>query len=415
MLSSQDYQPPSWANGLTTPKKRVSLARLPTPIHRLNLKIEDGPEIYVKRDDLTSFDLGGNKIRKLEFLLAEALANGHDCIITMGGIQSNHARATAVAARQLGLDPYLVLRTTTDDVTTDPGLTGNLLMSRMVNAKISLVSMANYIKIGPAALMQRKADELIAAGRRPYIIPMGGSNTVGAWGYLEAVKEIIEESAVSQTHFDHIVFAMGSGGTGSGMVFGSHLAGLLKNDTTHLHGICVCDDPTYFFEHMDTTGTELGVLGKTEDLTSSKQLCTLYQGSGLGYAQSTAEELQFICDVSSQTGVMFDPVYGGKALYHFCTKVLGKTVGEHVCDVETVLDRGEGRDAPVVSNVFRARAASTFTAVPPASPSIFEPHHKVLFIHTGGLFGMYDKSKELLATTDIALGNVSELDLAGLV
>lgn len=396
MLTTTAYQPPEWYSTvkdlLPPPSLRASLGHFPTPIHRLKLPISsaDGaalardkcPEVYVKRDDMTSFDLGGNKIRKLEFLLAEAIAKGHDCVITIGGIQSNHARATAVAARQLGLDPYLILRTTTDTTCSeDPGLVGNLLLSRMVNAHISLVSLDDYVKYGGGFLLNKLAETLTAQGKKPYIIPMGGTNTLGAWGYMEAVDEISKQCASGEGlphHFDHIVFGCGSGGTAAGVVFGTHLA----KSSTQVHGVCVCDDPQYFFDAMDVAGGEMGLLtsSKESNIKSSKDISTMYNGQGIGYAQSTAEELQFICDVSASSGVMFDPVYSGKALYHLYTNMLGLS-GKP----SSLLDKGEG-------------------CCSSSETTVFQPHHKILFIHTGGLFGMYDKAAQLMSSTSLGSG-----------
>lgn len=141
LLGSVPYLPPSWLptpSLAVLPRERVQLGRFPTPVHRLDILDQElGLRLFVKRDDLSSFDLSGNKVRKLEFLLAEALAGGHDCVATIGGIQSNHARSTAVAARQLGLDSHLILRTR--EPSEDPGLVGNLLLDRMVGASIHQV------------------------------------------------------------------------------------------------------------------------------------------------------------------------------------------------------------------------------------------------------------------------------------
>jgi D-cysteine desulfhydrase len=166
----------------------------------------------VKRDDLSSFDISGNKVRKLEFLLAEALGSDfsgaqYDSVITIGGIQSNHARATAVASRQLGLDPFLILRGR--EQPEEVKLVGNLLFNRLVKADIRLVSPGTYARIGSVGLTEQLAEQLRQQGRRPYVIPVGGSNAVGMFGYMEAVEEIRQQCSALQTEFDHIVFACG--------------------------------------------------------------------------------------------------------------------------------------------------------------------------------------------------------------
>ncbi|KAF3780682.1 putative D-cysteine desulfhydrase 1 [Nymphaea thermarum] len=168
--------------------------QLPTPIHKWHLPgLPKDTEVWIKRDDLSGMQLSGNKVRKLEFLLADAKEKEADCIITIGGIQSNHCRATAVAARYLGLDSYLILRTSKALVEQDPGLTGNLLVERMVGAHIDLVSKEEYAKIGSVTLGNLLREKLLSEGRKPYVIPVGGSNSLGTWGYIEAIREIEEQ------------------------------------------------------------------------------------------------------------------------------------------------------------------------------------------------------------------------------
>ena len=142
LFGNVPYLPPPWLQAAlpasALPRERVQLGRFPTPIHRLELLDSDlGIDLFVKRDDLSSFDLSGNKVRKLEFLLAEAMQQNCDSVLTIGGVQSNHARSTAIAARQLGMEPHLLLRTR--EPTADPGLVGNLLLNRMVGARIQQV------------------------------------------------------------------------------------------------------------------------------------------------------------------------------------------------------------------------------------------------------------------------------------
>ena len=142
LFGSVPYLPSPWLAAAlppsALPRERVQLGRFPTPIHRLDVLEPDlGIDLFVKRDDLSSFDLSGNKVRKLEFLLAEAMHSGCDSVLTIGGVQSNHARSTAVAARQLGMEPHLILRTR--EPSEDPGLAGNLLLDRMVGARIQQV------------------------------------------------------------------------------------------------------------------------------------------------------------------------------------------------------------------------------------------------------------------------------------
>ncbi|MEZ4651342.1 MAG: pyridoxal-phosphate dependent enzyme [Candidatus Eisenbacteria bacterium] len=170
---------------------RVRLAQLPTRAHRLSrLSDELGIELWVKRDDETGTDLSGNKVRKLEYLLAEAQAESADIVLTCGGIQSNHCRATALAARRLGMDSLLFLRGAEPEA-----WTGNLLLDRLVGAETRFITPAQYADRG--ALLASAAAELRAAGRRPYVIPEGGSNALGSWGYVGLLAELLDADSES--------------------------------------------------------------------------------------------------------------------------------------------------------------------------------------------------------------------------
>lgn len=365
-LSLQTYQPPQWLSqtipSAILPQNKVTLGRFPTPVHKWSVPGLEELDVFIKRDDLSSFDLSGNKVRKLEFLMAEAIKGKHDCVITAGGVQSNHCRATAVAARQLGIDPYLILRTTTrstDSQVEELGLTGNLLLDRLVGANIRTVTLSQYVQYGQELLLSQLADQLKEEGRNPYIIPVGGSNTLGAFGYTECIQEIIAEQTVEGKLFDHIVFGCGSGGTAAGLALGMLLSGLSK--TTHLHGVGVCDSPKYFYDHITEVAKSIGVFSNDDNApyneNSIKEFCHIYPGQGIGYAKSTTEELQYITGLSQQTGIILDPVYSGKAMYHFVEKVV----------------KGDS-----------------------AARELIQPGQRILFIHTGGTLGLYDKVGEVL-------------------
>jgi D-cysteine desulfhydrase len=337
------------------PSRKISLGRFPTPLQKVQSISFPGfepfeeLELWVKRDDLTSFDLSGNKVRKLEFLLADALEKGHDSVITIGGVQSNHARATAVAARQIGLEPHLILRQGSGVKADAPlDLTGNLLFNRMVDAKIHTVTLSTYAQHGSEALGEKLAAQLKEEGKNPYIIPVGGSNALGAFGYIDCVREILDHNM----HFDHIVFACGSGGTVAGLAIGMKLAGM--TDKTTLHAVGVCDSPDYFYNHIEEVATELGIDTSEEGHGSVRSWVKIYAGQGIGYAKSTEEELAYLFAVSQQTGIIVDPVYSGKALYHFVNRVMKE------------------------------------------NPADFPVKSKILFIHTGGVLGLYDKESQLL-------------------
>ncbi|BBN07331.1 D-cysteine desulfhydrase [Marchantia polymorpha subsp. ruderalis] len=347
MFKEESYSPPSWAAHLhPIPPSFFSLGLFPTPIHRWDLPgLAPGTELWVKRDDLTGMQLSGNKVRKLEFLMSDAKAKGADCVITIGGVQSNHCRATAVAARYCGLDSYLILRTSRTVVDEDPGLAGNLLVERLVGAHIDLVTKEEYVQYGSKALGDMLLKRLRAEGRKPYLIPVGGSNTLGSWGYIEGVREIETQlrqgNADGATHFDDIVMACGSGGTTAGLALGSHLSTLKSK----VHGYGVCDDEKYFYDYIQDLldGFNAGVI--------SKEILEVKMSKGAGYAISSPEELKIVKDVAEQTGLILDPVYSGKAVNGFL-----KDMKEN--------------------------------------PSYWQGR-KVLFVHTGGLLGMYDKVDQL--------------------
>ncbi|XP_031496354.1 putative D-cysteine desulfhydrase 1, mitochondrial [Nymphaea colorata] len=340
------YSPPSWATHLNPmPSHTYSLGHLPTPIHKWHLPgLPKDTEVWIKRDDLSGMQLSGNKVRKLEFLLADAKEKEADCIITIGGIQSNHCRATAVASRYLGLDSYLILRTSKALVEQDPGLTGNLLVERMVGAHIDLVSKEEYAKIGSVTLGNLLREKLLSEGRKPYVIPVGGSNSLGTWGYIEAVREIEQQIQMEfqDSGFSDIVVACGSGGSTAGLALGSWLSTLKAK----VHAFGVCDDPGYFYDYVQ------GLLDGLHAGVDSRDLVHIEDAKGLGYAISTSKEMEFVKEIAEATGVILDPVYSGKAAYRMLK------------DMEKNPDKWVGR--------------------------------KVLFIHTGGLLGLFDKADQIM-------------------
>ena len=354
LLSKVAYSPPTWASHLLPPTHgRILLGRLETPVvpWKCGALADLGVTWSIKRDDTSGLELSGNKVRKLEFLMAEALAGGHDCVVTIGGIQSNHCRATAAAAALLGVDAHLILRCPAKDVDGDLGLCGNLLLDRLLGATLHTCTVGEYQRVGSPGLTAALAEQLRAQGKKPYVIPVGGSNALGTWGYIEAVRELeaqlADRAAAGLPEVTHIVFACGSGGTAAGLALGAHLSGLKAK----VHGVGVCDTPDIFYADIAAMAAELGACAKDDPDAARGWLC-LAQGKNTGYAQSTPEELAFIRDLCFESGVLTDPVYSGKALYHFV----------------------EG-----------AKAA----------PEEFRDAH-ILFWHTGGQFGMAEKEEQLL-------------------
>lgn len=327
------------------PRERCHLGMLPTPLHRWPLPqhlLPEGTEVWIKRDDLSGCQMSGNKVRKLEFLMAEAKALNHDTIITIGGIQSNHARATAVAAAYLGLPCHLILRNSAAGARADPGLVGNLLVDRLVGATIHQVTKEEYGRIGAAGLGAALAAQLTEQGRSPYFIPVGGSSALGCWGYLAAVEEIQQQARALGLQFDAIASACGSAATTAGLALGARLSGL----GAAVHAFAVCDDEDYFYSTIDGLYAELGFAD-----APARETFTAHQAKGAGYALSQADELQTVLDASLASGVVLDPVYSGKALHGLLALM---------------------------------RAAPQDWA-----------GKRVLFVHTGGLLGMYDKLDQL--------------------
>ncbi len=180
-----------------------------------------GVDLWIKRDDATSGAEAGNKVRKLEFLLADARLKGADTIITCGGIQSNHARATALVCAALGLKCVLLLRVDEPRTAAIPR-TGNVLLDRLAGAEVRLVSREEYAQ--RTAYMETVAGELRGRGRRPYVIPEGGSNGLGSLGYVDCMRETsgqLRAGLGGGARFDVIVHACGSGGTAAGIVLGA--------------------------------------------------------------------------------------------------------------------------------------------------------------------------------------------------
>ena len=318
----EPYTPPTWTSTWTArpPPCRYLLGALPTPVHawRIPQATAAGVDLWIKRDDMTGSTLSGNKVRKLEFLFAEAMAQKATSIITVGGIQSNHARATAAAAAEAGLSCHLILRASESvAAAADPGLVGNLLVDRLTGAHVHLVSKAEYARVGGPGLTALLADRLEKeSGVRPYIIPVGGSNAVGAWGYVQCVTELEAGVPGEATHtpWDNVVVACGSGGTVAGLAAGIAAAGL----PTRLHAAGVCDDPAYFEAFVrDQHLIPMGV----PDAASVASSVHYLQAKGSGYALSRPEELATGAGVALATGILCDGTYVGKALHAFLGEV----------------------------------------------------------------------------------------------
>ena len=324
--------------------KKLRLAHLPTPIAELaRLREIVGCRVWVKRDDMTGGPEAGNKIRKLEYLLADAVDLGAQTVVTCGAVQSNHARATAVLAARLGLRTRLFLRVRHGETLPLPP-TGNLFVDKLVGAVVSTVTPEEYRDRGN--IMQDAASELTRRGERAYVIPEGGSNGLGALGYVDAMLEIAEQARVGlcPRDFDHVFFACGSGGTAAGIALGVARTGIAGR----VHAACVCDDAEYFETAVRRIVPEAQSFdADLASLSARPAIAFDDREKGPSYGIMSKEQRALVVRVARETGLLLDPVYTGKAMSALAAQVR----------------RGEvSRDA------------------------------KVLFIHTGGLPGLLAES-----------------------
>jgi len=280
---------------------RIRLAHLPTPLEHLpNLsRALDGPEIWIKRDDCTGMSSGGNKTRKLEFLLADARAQGADLILTQGATQSNHARQTAACAARLGLACHLLLEDRTGKVDADYTGSGNVLLDHLHGATIEHHA-ANPDMNG---VMAGVAARFAAEGRRPYAIPGGGSNPIGALGYVNAAIEL-------GLRIDHVIHATGSAGTQAGLVTG--LAGIRSG--VPLLGIGVRAPRDRQEENVFGLATQTAELCGCPGAVTRADVVANCDYVGPGYGFSTPASVAAIRMLARLEGILLDPVYSGKGM-----------------------------------------------------------------------------------------------------
>ncbi|XP_067034638.1 uncharacterized protein [Acropora muricata] len=351
----QKYKPPKWAASLKDiPQHFVQLAQRNTPIHPWDLaQLPKGFSLFIKRDDLTGNTLSGNKVRKLDFLLADALSKNCDTIFTCGGLQSNHCRATAVASRQLGLSCCLFLRS--PQQTTDIGCGGNLLLSKMVESKIIVIPQLQY-KHGLKQMMEKMAERVLnQKGSSVYQIEVGGSSYTGMFGYLTAFQELIEQNVLE--NFDDIVVTVGSGGSASGIAIGNYLTG----SKLKCHAVNVSDNAAYFYNKINEDLQAGGL-----DVQAEEIIDIIDGYKGRGYGLSTQHELESILEISRTTGIMMDPVYNIKAVRGMLTEMK-------------------------------------------CNPTRFRGQ-RILYIHTGGVFGLYDgRIDALLASSSSAAKDAQQV------
>jgi D-cysteine desulfhydrase len=326
--------------------RKIPLARAGTPLEPMpRTSAALGVEVLVKRDDLTGAELSGNKVRKLEFLLAEAQDQGADTVITCGGEQSNHCRATAMAAVRAGLASRVVLRT--DDPASPPATTGNILLDRLAGATVRWISRPDWARRNE--IMAEEAEAVRAAGGHPYVIPEGGSNATGSWGYVACAAELAGDLAPLPARPTTIVFACGSGGTAAGLMLGAKLVGLTERGVK-VAAVNVCDDRAYFVRVIGAIAAEMTVRWSLAASLGDDDIDIVDGHVGRGYAKSRPEELVTLRDVCRRDGIVLDPVYTGKAFHGMVT--------------ELARDRGRFGE-------------------------------RIVFVHTGGIFGLFPAAGEL--------------------
>ena len=322
--------------------EKFNIANLPTKIQKLERYSKElGANVYIKRDDQTGSEISGNKIRKLEYLAKDAISKGCDLLITCGGIQSNHCRATVVTATLFGMKSAVLLR-----ISDTPPVTGNYFLDKLFGADVKFCTREEYSK-QRGEIMEAMAQEYRKQGYNPYIIPEGASNAIGTLGYYNCMNEILEQEKEMGITFNTIVVATGSGGTYAGL----YLANEVKKLGKRVIGMAVCDDTEYFTNIAHDIATEaLQYLPEYKNEVLNRNNIEINDKYvGIGYALSRPEELEFIKKFARQEAIVLDPVYTGKGMYGVFNELQ------------------EGGNISKDDNV--------------------------LFIHTGGLFGLFPISE----------------------
>lgn len=312
--------------------KKIDLANLPTKIIKLDkLSEKYNKNIYLKRDDLTGTETSGNKIRKLEFSLYDALQKKADTIITTGALQSNHCRATAAACAKLGLKCHLILNGFPDDIE------GNLFLDYILGANIHFIKEDSSLEDE----IKKLEEALKSKGKRTYFIPVGASNDIGTYGYLNAYDEIVEQEKKLGIDFDLISTAVGSGGTYGGLWYGNYL----KGNNKRILGFSVNKSTEEFENIIMNILKELD-----EDIQDFSSMDINDSYIGEGYAKATKEEIEFYYDIANLESVIFDPCYTGKAFKGLINEIENGNIKEN----------------------------------------------NILFVHTGGLMGWTKEQREIL-------------------
>jgi len=317
----------------TLPKSRVKLVSGITDIEPWSMPgLEQDVELFIKRDDNTGATLTGNKVRKLEFLLSDALEQGANTIITCGMATSNHCRTTALACAKLGLECHLLLTSLDCDINMD---SGNICLAAGAGAKMYQIG-----HDGIDEKMQALASDLRLKGKTPYIIPRGGSNAPSIWGYIDAWREMEKQEFFDE--ITDIVVCSGSGGTGLDLALANYWTGSKKK----IHGVRAWGDSDYFYPHADHSLAEAGITG-----INPRDIIDIIDGHvGEGYGKSSVDLREFCISVLANTGIVLDRVYTGKSVY------------------------GMMKELKKNPNRFKG--------------------NKIMWVHTGGMFGFLDRSMD---------------------
>lgn len=328
------------------PPAKYSLARLPTPLQPLDRlsSVLAGPRVWLKRDDLTDTLLTGNKVRKLEFVVARALELGATTLITCGGVQSNHCRATALVAAQLGLSCHLVLRGEPPE-----HADGNTLLAQLAGAKITYLSLSEYSR-GLDQQLRSLKEQYDREGRPAYVIPTGASDGVGLWGYYSAAGELAQDFIKHSLAPALVCCATGSGGTHAGLALGlAHLQLAVK-----VRGYAVCDSRRYFEEKAKADIEHWYKLYQPSVAPVIPPLDINDDYIGDGYGRANEAVFAAIELLAGTEGIILDPVYTGKAFAGLLDQIR----------------RGELNHA-----------------------------NDVVFVHTGGVYGIFPYRQQIFAST----------------
>lgn len=292
--------------------KRINLAHLPTPVETLKF---NGKQFLIKRDDFTGSDLAGNKVRKLEYLLFEAKQHRADIIFTCGGEQSNHARATASAAAKLGIKTKLFLWGDKRRIAE-----GNLFLNKIYGAEIEFLTKNDFSNVD--AIMTEERKKLIRKGKKVYVIPAGGSSTLGIWGYIEFINELKKQ--IDLKKIDGILTACGSGGTSAGLMVGCALNKL----SLKIYAVNVLL-PEKEIKKKILQLAEGSILDYNLSCSLDADKLAVVDGySKEGYKNITDNKLKLISKFACENGILLDPAYTGKAFAAYNNLILNKRKGK---------------------------------------------------------------------------------------